>query len=520
MSTDSTSHRRKVLQGSASNIGRVVLAMSIALVLPPLLVHRLAPAEYGAWVLILQCAAYVNLLELGLQTAVGKFVAQYDAVGDIQNTGRTLSSSVVLLCASAGIGIVVVGVLALKAGVLFHGTPPDLANTLRSGILIVGISTGLALPFTPFIAAFTGLQRYAVPTLISFASKLLSSAALAAVLLMHGKLIQLCWVMAIFNILTAAGQYLGWRESIQARVPFAWQLVSRDSVRQLARYCGVLSLWTVATLFVSGLDTVIVGHYDYPNTGYYGVAVLATNLMPLIISSLFNPLIPAVSSLNASSTPERVGQLLVRVTRACTLLICIISMPLVLGAYPILTLWVGRMYASHAALFLQVLVLGNLVRMLGYPYAIMAVATGKQKYATIAAVTEALVNVVVSIILVQKIGAIGVAIGTLLGAFFSIGLHVAVSMSLTRDTIAVSRWKFVIQGLLRPMTSILPSLLLLPWWKSYRLVPLTPWMTLVWAASTVALVVWVGLTQADRREFLDKLAATRVVHLAFKSEGK
>ena len=66
---------RKILQGSASNIARVVLSMVVALVLPPLLVHRMEPAEYGAWVLILQCSAYVNLLDFGLQTAVAKYVA-------------------------------------------------------------------------------------------------------------------------------------------------------------------------------------------------------------------------------------------------------------------------------------------------------------------------------------------------------------------------------------------------------------------------------------------------------------
>ena len=32
---------------------RVLLSMLVSLVLPPFLVHRLAPAEYSAWVLIL-----------------------------------------------------------------------------------------------------------------------------------------------------------------------------------------------------------------------------------------------------------------------------------------------------------------------------------------------------------------------------------------------------------------------------------------------------------------------------------
>ena len=37
------SHKRKILQGSASNMARVILSMLIALVLPPILVHRMSP---------------------------------------------------------------------------------------------------------------------------------------------------------------------------------------------------------------------------------------------------------------------------------------------------------------------------------------------------------------------------------------------------------------------------------------------------------------------------------------------
>ena len=73
------SHKRKILHGSASNILRVTLSLLVSLVLPPFLVHRMSTAEYSAWVLILQVSAYVGLLDLGLQTAVGKFVAEYHA---------------------------------------------------------------------------------------------------------------------------------------------------------------------------------------------------------------------------------------------------------------------------------------------------------------------------------------------------------------------------------------------------------------------------------------------------------
>jgi hypothetical protein len=86
------SHKTKIIKGSASNLLRVALSMLLAFILPRLLVHRLSPAEYSAWVLILQISAYISLLDLGLQTAVGKLVAEYDAVGDRFACCRTLAA--------------------------------------------------------------------------------------------------------------------------------------------------------------------------------------------------------------------------------------------------------------------------------------------------------------------------------------------------------------------------------------------------------------------------------------------
>src|SRR5579871_7019173 len=117
------SHTRKILQGSVSNVARVLLSMAVALVLPPLLVHRLAPAEYGAWVLILQCSGYMGLLDFGLQTAVSKFVAEFDALEDCSSSGAILSSSFVLLCFSALWGVLAIVVIAWQVPRLFHQMP-------------------------------------------------------------------------------------------------------------------------------------------------------------------------------------------------------------------------------------------------------------------------------------------------------------------------------------------------------------------------------------------------------------
>jgi O-antigen/teichoic acid export membrane protein len=494
------SHKRKVLQGSASNLVRMLLSMLVSLVLPPFLVHRMAPAEYSAWVLILQLNGYVYMLDLGLQTAIGKFVAEYDARGDRDASHLLISTSFTILTIAAAIGSAAIVVMAWSVPQLFHQMPAALVPQVRIALLVIGLSTAVTLPFGVFLSTFVGLQQYVFPTIVATASRVGSAAALIALLLMHRGLVPLAMVYGGFNLATAATQFFGWRRLVKARVDFSFLVFHRKSAIQLAKYGSVLSIWTLAMFFVSGLDIVIVGHYQYKDTGFYAIASSASNFMLALVSSVFGPLVPAVSSMQSGTTPSRMGDICIRMTRYCALLLLLLGLLLVVGGYPLLSLWVGKRYATQSAVYLEVLVLGNVVRQLVLPYILIVVATGRQHLATVAGIVEACVNIVLSIWLVQRVGAVGVAVGTLVGAFVSFSMHFLVSMRYTRPTILIPRARFLLQGVLRPLLIITPLLFLYPFWRRLSMLPAPPAVLALWIAATAAIAWWVALTAEDRRE--------------------
>lgn len=504
------SNRRKVLQGSASNLARVLLSMLVSLVLPPFLVHRMSAAEYSAWVLILQLSAYVGLLDFGLQTAIGKFVAEHEAAGDNEANHHLVSTSFTILTAASLIGAIAMVVAAQHISALFHQMPAALVPQVRWGVLAVGLSAAFALPFGSFSSIFTGLQRYGFPTVVAIVTRVLSAAALIVLLLLHHGLVPMAFTMAAFNVAGAVAQYLGWRAYIRGKVDFSFLLFHGKSAVRLAKYSSVLSLWIVAMLLISGLDTVIVGHYDYRNTGFYAIGSAVTNAMLALISSMFGPLLPAFSSMQAGTKPERMGELCIRASRYCAILLCLSGLPLILGAYPLLSMWVGHAYAARSALYLQLLVIGNIVRQLASPYVIAVVATGKQHLASISAVAEASVNVGLSIWLVQRYGAIGVAVGTVVGSVVSLGMHVVVSMRYTRSTILIPRRQFVVAGLLRPLLMATPSLFLLPFWRPLQMFPAPPVLLAAWLVATTAIAWMIGLNADERRGF--KNASLRLLY--------
>ena len=490
----------KVLRGSAANLIRLLLTVLMATVLPPFLVRHLSQAEYSAWVLILQLGTYVNLLDLGLQTVVAKLVAEYDAAEDYEAGHRLLSSSVTMLAIVALAGLLMVGLLVWRVPAMFHEMPARLIPQVQWSLMAIGCSAALSLPFNPFVAVFNGLQEYGVPTLVALVGRLSSTVLLLGLVYLHRSLFVMAVAFSLVNLLTALAQFAAWRRYARHRIGFSGFTLDTALAKTLARSGGVIALWTFGGLLVSGFDVLIVGRFDYANTGFYAVGAMVTNLMLMIVSSLFSPLLPAVSAMQGASSAKAVGEVAIESSRYCVLILCLLALPLFVGAYPILSLWVGRSYALKSVGFLQILLLGNLVRQLGYPYSLIVIAVGRQHLATLATVAEALVNVAFSIWLASRIGALGVAYGTLLGAFVSVGLHLTVSMRFTRPAIDFPVPRFLVQSLLRPMSCLLPTAALLLVWRRDRMWPASPVVLLCWFVATLGLALVVGLTAADKKK--------------------
>jgi O-antigen/teichoic acid export membrane protein len=491
------------------SIGRLLLSTAVGFVLPSFLVHHLPVTTYAAWVLILQMSAYVGYLDFGIQTGIAKYVAEFDARGDADGAGRRASAGMAMLLLVSVLGCALTLALAWQVPRIFHDMPPGLYHDVRLGLLWVGISTCLNLFCGIFNAIFTGLQRFAVPTMLALVNRVLFVAVVLATVALHGSLATMGMAVAVVNVLTGLlnfGAWQRWAAHVRLR------LVGLDYavVRTMIGYCSTLAVWTVGMLCVSGLDLTIVGRWDYGQTGFYSIGTAPTNFMIAIMGAAMAPLMPAASALSVHRTPEGMGQVLARITRYSSTLLLVSGLPLMVGGYWLLRVWVGATYAVHVLPYLRILVLANVVRNLCAPYANMLVATGSQRFAMFGATGEALLNLGASIYLARHMGAIGVAYGTLLGSFVSVGMHFAVSMHFTRTQFAIGRARLLAVGIGRPLLIAVPSLLLVTRWWTTGAPAMGAGMWVLWAVSTAALAWMVGL-QATERISLIGLVRSRMV---------
>lgn len=481
----------------AASLVRVGVASVVALVLPAYLTHRLPVSVYGAWVLILQLGAYVSFLDFGVQTGVAKFVAEYEARSDDAAASQRASAGFIIMAIGGLLGLALTIGVAWEVPRLFRTMPEALYYDVRLGVLLVGGSLAFQLVCSVFGAIFLGLQRYGIPMAIAVVNRVLYTIVICMTVYLHGSLAEMGLGVAVVNVATSIVQIIAWRK-LANRIKISWRSTDPLVIKQMMRYCATLSIWSICMVFVSGLDLTIVGHYDYSQTAYYSIAILPTNFVVMIIASMMGPLLPASSALSTQRTPAEMGQILARTTRYSSMMLLLTGLPLIICGFPILRLWVGPSYALHSFEYLQILVLANILRNSCLPFATMIVATGKQGYAAVAAVSEALVNLGASLYLVIHYGAVGVAFGTLLGSITSVALHFAVTMRFTYSTLSISRARLFSTGYFRPSAIAVPSLILFVCASTARGKAPNVSTVLAWGVATLVLA-WFGNLNREER---------------------
>ena len=449
------------MKNASVNALRLGGAGVVALLLPPFLVRELDKPTYAAWALLLQLTLYVGYFDFGIQTAVARFVAHADELHDAKQRDGILSTALLMLTGGAILAVALIVVLTWRLPQIFRQMPAELINPARLALLVMGGSLALSLPASLVSAFFTGMQRNEIPAALAIANKVMMALLVIGVVLRHWGLAEMGVAVALANLATYCGAFAVWRRHCK-NVTLRIALASRQWFQSIGSYSATLMVWMLAMLMISGLDLVIVGIFDYQAAAYYAVAATLTTFLAQVQGAIFAALLPASAVLGARGDDERLGRLLISSTRYGLLILFAMAVPLTLAGHYILRLWTGADYAAHGTLILQVLVLANVVRLSALPYSTLLLGTGEQGKVILSPLAEGITNLAASIAGAYLWGAIGVAMGTLVGSFVGVGLHFFYNLPRTK-TIAVDRLRLLKDGALRPVLCVVPfAILMLP----------------------------------------------------------
>ncbi len=443
-----------MVRNALANVASGASAALLAIVLPPVLVRALSAEVYATWALILQIGAYTALLNFGIQTAVGRFVARYDETGETGRRDELVSTAWAVLSASAAAGILAMLLLSAFLPEFFPRIPAAVRREAQGSLAWVGTSLALGLPFSVFMGIFIGRQSNGIPAVIQVVSRLATGVGIYLVCIFSPTLLSMAKVFAGVNFCTYAFQYLvhrRWNGDCDIRPGLA----GRSAWADLWDYCFSLTVWSLASLMVSGLSLVIVGRLDFGAVAAFAIASGLVTFISGLQGAVFNVLIPVGAVLQVDTDGDRLRRMLLNSTRYGVLLLLASGLPLFVFGDFLLKYYVGPKWIPQTLPLLQLLVVGNLIRLSAVPYVSLLIGTGQQRLVIASPLLEGFTNLLSSVFLGLRFGARGVAVGTILGAVVGLVFHILYNFPRT-DQIPARAGRFVREGLLLPLVPALP----------------------------------------------------------------
>lgn len=353
---------RVVLAAASTTwIYRTINAVS-GLITLPLLVTHLTKTEFGIWFLVIQVVNFLALSDLGVATAVSRFVARLRGANDEAGL-RQLLSTVFLLMGVVALLIAALAVVAAPAVPRLLGVEPAYVGVTQQVFLIASLSLAAQFPLRIGMGILTGHQLYGPHGVGKILEAIVTTAGVVALAWFDSiALIPLALVSAMSTVgsqavllLTAWRLTRPWRASLgSASWPVARDLLSLGS--------STLLITASSLLYNQGIGIAIGRLVGVEAVGVYGVALTIINNLQPLIASLSNPFITLASEWQARDEMERLRRSSTTVMRVTAALAASVVAGLFVYGEPALRLlfqqsaWTAQDYqAAHGAMVIMAL---------------------------------------------------------------------------------------------------------------------------------------------------------------------
>ncbi len=411
------STQKKTARNISSNWVLLALNIGISFFMSPFIVNKLGSVYYGIWAIALQFTGYLYLLDFGVRESVIRYTSKYVARKQGSRLNKVLSTAI-LLYVPITLFCIALTALCVWGVPRWFDIPETHATEARWAVLFVGLTIAQTFLFNVFTGILQGLHRFDISNVIGLVLTFVRTGLIVAALMAGYKLVALAAIQFSIGMLGGfAGAFAAARLLRRADTPLRFGIPPRRSLVALGRkvfgYGFFVLINNIAQKINFASDAIVIGLFMPVSwvTPYAIAGSLIDYLRTFIISTaqVFNPL---SSQLHTQRRKEELGQLLIKGAKLAVMVTMPIAITYAVLGDVFVGLWMGPEWMVSAG---EVLLILGIVQIISAPhYVISSVLYGMSQHDTIGwlRIGEACIKLILSIVLVQKLGIIGVAIGT------------------------------------------------------------------------------------------------------------
>lgn len=406
-----TSTNRDIAVGSVLRVANLVATAVASFLMMPFVVRTLGDRVYGVWVLVGTFVGYYGLVDLGLSSAVSRYLAGAMGSADQEQCNCVYNTSLRLFSVLGAAVLALSAVCALLTP-RFCRTPQD-ASLFWKLIIILGLSMAIDFPARVYTGILQACLRFSLLAILELLSLGLRTGLILTVLLTGHGVVAVA-LATLFSGLPAKllSVYYAYKSSPFLHIQSGYSGMA--TVKSLFYYSMSSFIAQVANLLRFQIDGPVVAAFvGLSAVTHYKVAgTLAKYFMDAMAAG--TQAFPSVfSRQEGAGNVEAIKRTFFFATKISTSAASFIGFGLIAWGRPFITRWMGPRYLD-AYPCLVVLVVGWILSLAQAPSVHLLFATSKHKFFAWLNSAEGVANLLLSLLLVTRYGMLGVALGTMI----------------------------------------------------------------------------------------------------------
>lgn len=395
----------------------------IQLVYMPVMIRLLGQSEYGLYSLVSGVVSYLSLFSLGFSGAYMRFFAK--SYGDTEKTASlngmffTLFSVLAVMASICGI------VLSFFPKQIF-GSKLSAAELSKAKILILILVFNIAVSLINglFHSIVNAYEQFVFQRVLNLASTIVNPFVTLPLLLIGYRSVMLVIITTVITLAQLLANI--WFCISKIKIPVSFRGFERKLLKEISVFSSFVFINMIIGQVNWNVDKLILGHTGGTDeVAVYSVAAQFNNLFmafSTIISSVFSPRVNLMVAQKGNDVSAEFTGLMAKIGRIQWMILGLPTLGfIVFGKYFIVNIFAGEGYedAYAAALLLILPALIPLIQNVGIE---MQRALNKHQFRSIIYLIMAIGNVIISIPLAGRFGAVGAAMGTAFSMLIGNGL--------------------------------------------------------------------------------------------------
>ena len=414
--------------GSILSYVQMGLMAIIQLLYTPLMIKLLGQSEYGLYNTVASTISMLSILSLGFNSGYIRYYAIYKQKDDMDSISKLNGLFLFVFF--------IIGAIALICGlfITFHihlvfdtGLTTEEYHIAKILMLLLTINLAVSFPMSVFSNIITAHERFVFLKLLGMGKTVLSPLITLPLLLLGFKSIAMVSVTVGVTFLIDIC-YL-YYVLAKMKEKFIFKNYEKKLFISIFTYTAFIAINTIIDQINWNIDKILLGRFKgTAEVAVYSVGFALYSVYMMFstsISGVFTPRIHRIVNSSENDTVEQREQLteiFTKVGRIQFLILGLVSSGIYFfGFYFITKIWAGEEYESSYFVALLLIFPASIALMQNLGIEIQR-AKNKHQFRSVVYAIMAVINLLLSIVLCQKYGAIGSAIGTAISLIIANGI--------------------------------------------------------------------------------------------------